>query len=97
MMEWIAEPSQFLRLLFLSLQLGFCSAEAVPFLTPSVQSSESSEIMFHSSSDLALVDVISLNAKNGLPDTTLTRNDFQLFDDDHAVSIKKLLVLNPRK
>jgi hypothetical protein len=45
-----------------------------------------SEMTFHTSSDLVLVDVIAL--KNGLPDKGLKRDDFQIFDDGHPVSIK---------
>jgi hypothetical protein len=41
---------------------------------------------FHTSSDLVLVDVIAL--KKGLPDKGLKRDDFQIFDDGHPVSIK---------
>ena len=48
----------------------------------------SPEITFHGSSNLVLVDVIALNAKNGLPDKTLKRNDFHVFDNGHPVSIK---------
>jgi hypothetical protein len=46
------------------------------------------EITFHSSSNLVLVDVIARNTKNGLPDKTLTRDDFELFDNGRPVSIK---------
>lgn len=48
----------------------------------------SPEITFHSSSHLVLVDVVALNAKNGLPDKTLKREDFQVFDNGHPVSVK---------
>ena len=48
----------------------------------------SADITFHSSSDLVLVDVIARNAKNGLPDKTLKKNDFQVLDNDHRVAIK---------
>lgn len=40
----------------------------------------------HSQSNLVLVDVIAL--KNGLPDKTLRREDFEVFDNGHAVEIK---------
>jgi hypothetical protein len=46
------------------------------------------DITFHSSSHLVLVDVVALNAKNGLPDKTLKREDFQVLDNGHPVSIK---------
>jgi hypothetical protein len=46
----------------------------------------SPDITFHASSNLVLVDVTAL--KNGLPDKTLKRDDFLLFDNDHPVSIK---------
>jgi hypothetical protein len=48
----------------------------------------SPEITFHGSSNLVLVDVIALNAKNGLPDKTLKQGDFQIFDNGRPVSIK---------
>jgi hypothetical protein len=43
---------------------------------------------FHSSSSLVLVDVIALSAGSGLPDKTLKRDDFQVFDNGHSVSIQ---------
>src|SRR5258707_2312504 len=46
------------------------------------------EVTFRSSSHLVLVDVVALSAKNGLPDRTLKREDFQVLDDGHPVSIK---------
>jgi hypothetical protein len=49
-----------------------------------------SPLTFHSSSNLVLVDVIARNPKNGLPDKTLTRADFELFDSGHPVPIKTL-------
>jgi hypothetical protein len=49
---------------------------------------QESQITFHSSSNLVLVDVIARNAKNGLPDKTLTRPDFEVFDNGRPVSIK---------
>jgi hypothetical protein len=45
----------------------------------------SDDITFHSSSDLVVVDVIAL--KDGLPDKTLKRGDFDVFDNGHPVSI----------
>lgn len=44
------------------------------------------EVLFHSSSSLVLVDVVAL--RNGLPEKTLKREDFQLFDNGAAVDIK---------
>lgn len=41
---------------------------------------------FHTLSDLVLADVIALN--NDLPDKSLKRDDFQVFDDGHPASIK---------
>ena len=52
-----------------------------------VPTTPSPEITFHSSSRLVLVDVVALSAKNGLPDKTMQREDFQIFDDGHPVSI----------
>src|SRR5690242_16972767 len=43
-------------------------------------------ITLHTLSNLVLVDVVAL--KNGLPETTLTREDFLLFDNDSQVPIK---------
>jgi hypothetical protein len=61
------------------LALGLSGSRAVP---------QESQITFHSSSNLVLVDVIARNAKNGLPDKTLTRDDFEIFDNGRPVSIK---------
>ncbi|HEV2351276.1 MAG TPA: hypothetical protein VG028_15675 [Terriglobia bacterium] len=60
-------------------------AQEVP---PVAHSPQSPEITFHSSSNLVLVDVVALKAKNGRSDQTLKRDDFQIFDNDHPVSIK---------
>lgn len=49
---------------------------------------QSSEITFHSSSNLVLMDVIVSNSKGGLPDKTLKKSDFQVFDNDQPVAIK---------
>ena len=46
----------------------------------------SGDVIFRSSPTLVLVDVTAL--KNGLPDKSLKRDDFQLFDNGHPVSIK---------
>jgi hypothetical protein len=70
----------------LSLQCSvFPIAGAAQEIAPATQSRE---ITFHSSSNLVLVDVIARNAKNGLPDKTLKKSDFQVFDNDHPVAIK---------
>ncbi len=55
------------------------------FFSPSV-TAQQPEVTFHSSSNLVLVDVMAL--KNGLPDQTLRRDDFQLFDDGRPIAIK---------
>jgi hypothetical protein len=60
--------------------LAFVSATAQKTPAPS------SDPTYHSSSDLVLVPVVAL--KNGLPDKSLTRDDFQVFDNGHPVSIK---------
>jgi len=63
-------------------------ALTLPLLTMAAQQAPSgTEITFRSSSDLVLVNVIARN-KNGLPDQTLKRDDFQLFDDDRPISIQ---------
>jgi hypothetical protein len=71
----------------LLLQPGLFAAvtQESPLVT---QSGPSPEITFHSSSNLVLVDVFARNLKNGLPDNSLGRNDFQVFDNGHPVSIK---------
>lgn len=71
--------------MLLSLQCG-STMSVVAQVAPSV--TQSPEITFHSSSNLVLVDVIALNAKNGLPDKTLKRGDLQIFDNGHPVSIE---------
>lgn len=65
------------------LALGSALAQEVPSVA---HSSQSPETTFHSSSNLVLVQVIAL--KNGLPDKTLKRDDFQVFDNGQPVSIK---------
>lgn len=49
---------------------------------------QSPEITFRTSSNLVLVDVVALNSKNELADTTLRRDDFQLLDNGRPVAIK---------
>jgi hypothetical protein len=65
------------------LALGSAVAQEVPAL---FHSSQSPETTFRSSSSLALVQVVAL--KHGLPDKTLQRDDFQVFDNGQLVSIK---------
>jgi hypothetical protein len=65
-------------LLLLSLGLSLSTLSAVAQEAPSVP--QSPEITFYSSSDLVLVNVVALNAKNGLSDKMLKRDDFQIFD-----------------
>ena len=79
------KPSAIL-LLLLSLQVSFFTLPAVAQKGAPV--SHSPEITLHSSSNLVLVDVMALNAKIGLPDKTLTRDDFRIFDNGQPVSIK---------
>ena len=79
------KPSAIL-LLLLSLQVSFFTLPAVAQKGAPV--SDSPEITLHSSSNLVLVDVIARNAKSGLPDKTLTRDDFRIFDKGQPVSIK---------
>ena len=73
-------------LLLLSLGLSLSTLSAVAQEAPSVP--QSPEITFYSSPVLVLVDVVVLNAKNGLSDKMLKRDDFQIFDNGHPVSIK---------
>src|SRR5580658_3718094 len=65
------------------LALGSAVAQEVPALS---HSSQSPETTFRSSSSLVLVQVVAL--KHGLPDKTLQRDDFQVFDNGQLVSIK---------
>ena len=51
------------------------------------QQSPSPDLTFHTSSNLVLVDVFAIDPKNGLPDQTLKRDDFELFDNDHPVAL----------
>jgi len=58
-------------------------------LTPNLcalSGKQESPLTFRTSSNLVLVDVVAF--KNGLPEKALTREDFQLFDNDSLVSIK---------
>jgi len=49
---------------------------------------QSPEVTFRTSSNLVLVDVVALNSKNELADTTLRRDDFELLDNGRPVAIK---------
>lgn len=76
-------PAMIQSLLWL-LTVSICALSAVAQGSPS--GPPSPEITFRSSSNLVLVDVIAL--KNGLPDKTLKRDDFQVFDNGRQVSIR---------
>lgn len=66
-----------------------CSLSTISGVTQEDRSvTRSPGITLHSSADLVLVDVMVLNAKNSLPEKTLQRDDFQVFDNGHPVSIK---------
>src|SRR6202046_2315434 len=78
------KPSAIL-LLLLSLPLSFFTLPGVAQKGAPV--TDSPEITLHSSSNLVLVDVIALNARSGLPNKTLTRDDFRIFDNGQPVSI----------
>jgi hypothetical protein len=62
------------------LQIGPALAQGTPPALP--------DTTFRSSSNLVLVDVIARNTRTGLPDKTLKRDDFQVFDNDLPVSLK---------
>src|ERR1700733_718539 len=81
------KPSAIL-LLLLSLQVSFFTLPAVAQKGAPV--SDSPEITLHSSSNLVLVDVIALNAKSGLPDKTLMRDDFRIFDNGAKFTTRPL-------
>jgi len=57
---------------------------------PLTGSDRSPELMFHSSTNLVLVDVIALDAKTGAPDQTLKREDFQILDNGNVAPIRTL-------
>ena len=66
-----------------------CSFFSIPGATQEIApATQSREITFHSSSNLVLVDVIARNAKDELPEKTLKKSDFQVFDNDQPVAIK---------
>lgn len=80
------KPSAILASVLLLLR---CSLSAMPGVAQEVPTgTPSAEVTLHSSADLVLVDVIALNVKNGHPDKTLQRDDFQVFDNGHLISIK---------
>lgn len=82
------KPFAILALALLLLQSSLFGVFGVAQDAPSdIHSSHSPEITFHSSSNLVLVPVIALNGKNGLPDKTLKREDFRVFDNGSPVSI----------
>lgn len=60
--------------------------QAVAHQTPT--SANPPEVTIHASTNLVLVDVIALHAGAERPDTTLKQEDFQIFDNGHAISIK---------
>jgi hypothetical protein len=76
---------KFVGTLLLSLQTGLFTLSVAAQEAPSAPPSQETTIRI--STNLVLVDVVALNAKNGLPDKTLKRDDFQVFDDDRPVSI----------
>jgi hypothetical protein len=80
------KPFAMLVFVLLLLQRGFSAISGVAQEVPSV--THSPDITFHSSSDMVLVDVIALSAKDGLPDKSLNRADFQILDNGRAVVIK---------
>jgi len=61
---------------------------ALTFQAVAQSDAQSPEITFRTSSNLVLVDVVALNSKNELADTTLRRDDFQLLDNGGPVAIK---------
>jgi hypothetical protein len=74
---------------FVLLLLGLPAASAAAQEPASAaHSRRTTEVTFHSSSNLVLVDVTALYANSGLPDGTLKRDDFEIFDDGRPVSIK---------
>lgn len=77
------KPLTILAIAFL-LQLSLPATTLVAQELPSTQSSQSAVRV---SSNLVLVPVIALSPKTGLPDKTLQRDDFHVFDNGHPVSI----------
>src|SRR5262245_43184881 len=70
-------------------QLALVSSAVIALLLASSPAQEapspSPQATFRTSSNLVLVPVVAL--KNGLPDKGLKREDFEVFDDGHPVSI----------
>jgi hypothetical protein len=61
---------------------------SLPGVAAAAQPMQAPEATFQSSSNLVLVNVIALSAGSGLPDKTLKRGDFQVFDNGRPVSVK---------
>ena len=57
---------------------------AIAQVAPSAQTN-ASVTTFRVESSLVLLDVFTLNEKTGLPENTLTKDDFRVFDDRHEV------------
>jgi hypothetical protein len=70
-----------------SLLLLFASYSA-PAVAQQAPSASSPGATIHASTNLVLVDVIALKGAGQRPDDTLKREDFQIFDNGHAIPIK---------
>jgi hypothetical protein len=81
------KPSAILAFALLLFQPGLGARSGVAQERPPARS-QSPELTFHSSSNLVLVDVFARNPRNGLPDKTLKREDFQVLDNGRPVLIK---------
>jgi hypothetical protein len=68
-----------------AMQAAWCTA---PLSAQAASSAHAPDPTFRSSADLVLVDVFARNSSNGLPDQTLRREDFQVFDNGRPVAIK---------
>jgi len=70
--------------------LALCAAiSGIAQQAPSVpQVSPTPEATLRVSTHLVLMDLVALGAKNELPDSTLKKEDLQVFDDGHRVAIK---------
>jgi hypothetical protein len=80
------KPFAILAFILLALQTSFFTRSALAQEVPTAPLS--TQGILHISSNLVLVPVIALNLKNGLPDKTLQREDFQVFDNGRPVSIQ---------